>query len=94
MKRSDIDTPKARIEKALECMQLPHLVTKEDVKRQYRYLSKKYHPDVGGDAEKMQCLSEAYDTLMRYIENFRYRFDDEEIANQFPGAEHADRFKP
>jgi molecular chaperone DnaJ len=34
-----------------------------DVKKAYRDLSKKHHPDVGGDEEKFKELSEAYATL-------------------------------
>ena len=86
--------PMQRIRWALEILQLPHLVTKEDIKRQYRYLSKQHHPDKGGSAERMQEIAEAYAIIMEYIDRFRYRFDDDEIATQFPGAEHADRFKP
>jgi len=84
--------PQERIGRALEILQLPPMVTKEDIKRQYRHLSKRYHPDKGGDAEKMQLLTEAYKIVMCYIEEFRYRFDEEEICRQFPGAEHAERF--
>jgi hypothetical protein len=32
--------------------------------------------------------------LMKYIEDFRYTFDEDEINRQFPGAGHADRFRP
>jgi DnaJ-class molecular chaperone len=88
------DAPIQRIKAALETLQLPQMVTKEDIKRQYRYLSKKYHPDRGGNAEKMQRIAEAYAILTEYIEHFRYRFDDEEIKRQFPGAEHVRQFKP
>jgi len=82
------------LDEALEILELPKLITKEDVKKQYRFLSKKYHPDKGGSAEKQEQLNFAYTFLMKYIEEFRYTFDAKEIANQFPGAEHAKRFKP
>jgi len=87
-------TPKERIAWALETLQLPGLVTREDIKRQYRHLAKKFHPDAGGDEASMQRIAEAYAILTEYIDNFRYRFDEEEISRQFPGAEHATRFKP
>ena len=87
-------SPKEEIEKALEVLSLPKLISKADIKKQYHFLAKKNHPDVGGDIEKMEELNHAYKLLMKYIEEFRYTFDDEEISKQFPGADHAQRFKP
>ena len=75
-------------------MALPKLISKEDIKKQYRYLAKKNHPDTGGDAKQMEQLNYAYKLLMNYIEEFRYTFDEEEVSKQFPGADHARRFKP
>ena len=57
-------------------------------------MAKKNHPDLGGDVEKMEQLNHAYRLLMKYIEEFRYTFDEEEISKQFPGADYAQRFKP
>ena len=89
-----MDNIKSDIENALEVLGLPRLITKEDIKKQYRYLAKKYHPDQGGDPKKMEEINSANSLLMTYIEQFRYTFDDEEISRQFPGADHAERFKP
>jgi len=86
--------PIEEIEKALNILSLPKLISKEDIKTQYRFLAKKNHPDIGGDVEKMEQLNYAYKLLMNYIEEFRYTFDDEEVSKQFPGADHARRFKP
>jgi DnaJ-class molecular chaperone len=87
-------SPVEQIEEALEILELPQFVTRADIKRQYRFLAKKYHPDTGGDARKMEALSRAYELLMKYIEDFRYTFDSDEINRQFPGADYADRFRP
>lgn len=89
-----MDNIKSEIENALEVLGLPRLITKEDIKKQYRFLAKKYHPDKGGDPKKMEEISSANSLLMAYIEQFRYTFDDEEISRQYPGADHAERFKP
>ncbi len=87
-------SPAEIIEEALETLELPKFVTKEDIKNQYRFLAKKYHPDVGGDAQKMEQLNHAYQLLMKYIEDFRYTFDEDEINRQYPGVDHANRFRP
>jgi len=86
--------PIEEIENALNILALPKLISREDVKTQYRFLAKKNHPDIGGDVEKMEQLNYAYKLLMNYIEEFRYTFDEEEVSKQFPGADHARRFKP
>lgn len=84
----------AEITKALDVLKLPALVTKSDIKKQYRHLAKKYHPDQGGDPQKMEMINGAYTLLIAYIEQFRYTFDEDEISRQFPGADYAHRFKP
>jgi DnaJ-class molecular chaperone len=86
--------PIEEIENALEVLNLPRLISKADVKKQFRFLAKKYHPDKGGDAKKMEELNDAYAILMEYIEGFRYTFDAEEISKQCPQANHTQRFRP
>ena len=86
--------PVEEIQHALEVLELPNLITRADLKKQYRFLSKKYHPDQGGDVQKQEELNRAYELLTTYIEEFRYTFDEKEISNQFPGARHAAQFKP
>ncbi len=89
-----MQSPIEQINYALNILELPKLITKTDVKKQYRFLSKKNHPDQGGDAVKQEQINTAYKLLMKYIEEFRYTFDDKEVSNQFPGAKHAEQFKP
>ncbi len=89
-----VQTPIEQINEALDILRLPRLITKSDVKRQYRFLSKKYHPDQGGDAVKQEQINTAYKLLMKYIEEFRYTFDEHEVSKQFPGAKHAEQFRP
>ncbi|MEA3491877.1 MAG: J domain-containing protein [Campylobacterota bacterium] len=82
------------IQKALDILGLPSLVTREDIKKQYRYLAKKNHPDLGGSPKDMEMINSSYRLLITYIEQFRYTFSNEEISRQFPGADYAERFKP
>ncbi len=82
------------IHKALDILGLPTLVSKKDIQKQYRYLAKKYHPDISKDSDKMEMINSSYRLLNRYIDNFKYTFSDEEIGRQFPGAYHAKQFRP
>ena len=84
-----------QIQEALDRLDLPVLITKADVKKRYRQLARKHHPDLHrGEPGEMESLNHAYALLIEYIESFRYTFDTEEIARQYPGAEHAKKFKP
>ena len=85
----------AEIEQALQALDLPTLVTRDDIKRRYRQLARAHHPDLHPDAaERMEQINRAYALLMEYIASFRYTFDADEIARQYPGAEHAKKFQP
>ena len=84
-----------KIHKALECLDLPTLVTKSDIKKRYRQLARDCHPDLNqGERGKMAKLNESYAVLMEYIESFRYTFDADEIDKQYPGAAYAKKFEP
>ena len=87
-------SPTQELQKSLDILGLPPLISREDVKKQYRFLAKKNHPDIGGNVEEMEQLNYAYSMLMKYIEEFRYTFDEQEVNKQFPGADYAQRFKP
>ena len=80
--------------KALQILDLPPFVTKDEIKQRYRYLARKYHPDINIDSEKMQEINRAYELLMEYIENFRYSFDDDEVNKQMPNMSFGNKFKP
>ena len=49
-------------------MQLEHPLTLSAVKKKYKTLAKKYHPDISKkDASLFQKLSEAYTTLVDFL---------------------------
>ncbi len=81
------------IQNALEVMGLPSLVSINEIKKQYRYLCKYYHPDINEENSKMADLNEAYEVLKQYTQNYRFSFSDEEILKQFPESEHARKFR-
>ena len=43
------------------------LVTESDLKKKYRFLIKKAHPDNGGSEEKTQTINECYKVLLNII---------------------------
>jgi DnaJ-class molecular chaperone len=81
------------IKHALDVLGLPPFVSFNEIKKQYRYLSKSYHPDINEENSKMADLNEAYEILKVYTQNYRFSFSDEEILKQFPESEHARKFK-
>ncbi len=83
----------AKLRHALRVMELPVLVSYEDIKKQYRKLSKKYHPDFNPKEDKMQALNEAYALLKHYIFHYRFSFSDEEIKKQFPESGYGTKFR-
>ena len=61
--------------------------TKEEIKKAYKEIARKNHPDKGGDPEKFKQVNEAYGILSD--ENLRARYDrygknDAELPHQFP----------
>ena len=81
------------IEEALKILDIPHFVTKSEIKKRYKELAAKYHPDRSNKSNKMSEINEAYKVIMEYIDNFRYSFDNNEISKQLPGMVHNEKFK-
>ncbi len=52
-------------QQALAILGLPSNATPDQIKRRYRYLAKKHHPDRGGDPQQMQKIIAAYTLLTR-----------------------------
>jgi hypothetical protein len=55
-------------EDALKVLGIKGDITAEAVKKAYRQLAKRHHPDVGGDAEQFRRVNEAYQLLMKSME--------------------------
>jgi hypothetical protein len=53
------------VHRARDILELPEEYTEADVKKMYRTLAMKYHPDKGGDQTKFSELKEAYDLLSK-----------------------------
>lgn len=52
-------------QQALNVLGLPPNATRQQIKRRYRSLAKKYHPDRGGDRQQMMRIIAAYELLMK-----------------------------
>jgi curved DNA-binding protein CbpA len=81
------------IETALNFMDIPPLSSIKDIKRQYKKLAKKYHPDVSGDSKMMEKLNKSYKILMEYCENYKFTFDEYEIKKQYPSLFYKSKFR-
>jgi len=71
--------------KAVKIFGLIGLENKDDIKKRYLELSKKFHPDMtNGDTEKFQEINKANKILIAYIDNYKFRFTKEEFQGQHP----------
>jgi len=52
-------------QRALAVLGLPPNATPQQIKRRYRALAKRYHPDRGGDRQQMQRIISAYELLAK-----------------------------
>ncbi|HLZ60815.1 MAG TPA: J domain-containing protein [Ktedonosporobacter sp.] len=57
--------PLVQRQQALAVLGLPLNATPQQIKRRYRSLAKRYHPDRGGDQRQMQRIIAAYELLMK-----------------------------
>ena len=82
-----------KIKEALNVLDIPPLSSIKDIKRQYKKLSKKYHPDIADEREKMEKLNESYKILLDYCENYKFLFDETEIKKQYPDIFYKNKFR-
>ena len=52
-------------QQALRVLGLPPTASPDQIKRRYRALAKRYHPDRGGDQRQMQRIIAAYECLAK-----------------------------
>jgi len=65
--------------------------TLEELKKQYRALAQKHHPDSGGNADTMKEINNEYDKLFPRLKNVHKNKDGETYTKE--NAETVDQFK-
>jgi len=78
------------INRARKILDLPQEATLQEIKQAYRSKVKKYHPDKTGRKdyeEKMAQINRAYETLLRYIEEYRFSFREEDVKRNDPARD-------
>jgi len=87
-----METEYRKIEKAIDILGLPESATMEFIKKRYKSLSRKWHPDKYPDNpeechQMMQKINEAYQIIIDYCENYKYSFKKEDIRSTFSPEE-------
>lgn len=61
---------KTDVGRCFKVLDLPGYATEVEVRRAYRNLVRREHPDKGGDAVKFQEIQKAYDTLNQKVRRY------------------------
>jgi hypothetical protein len=86
------------IDGARKILELGEKATLEQIKKSYRSLSKKWHPDKCGETDKALChekmveISKSYKILMKYIFDYSYPFSEDASAIDDPLEFHRKHF--
>lgn len=74
-----------KFQEAVDTLEIASKITQSELKKKYLKLSKKYHPDMpDGDNEKFKEINEAYKLVSAYLQDFRFKLDEEEFYEQNP----------
>ena len=66
--------------------------TLEELKKQYRELARKHHPDNGGDTEAMKAVNNEYSRLFPLLKGIHQTKDGETYKSKKENPETADQF--
>ena len=86
------------IDEARKALGLGETVTLKEIKRAYRTLAHRHHPDKHSEAasgeteETMKKLNWAYKLLTDYCDNYKYSFREEDIAGTYPRDEYLRKY--
>jgi DnaJ-class molecular chaperone len=85
------------IDEARKVLGLSEAATLKEIKRAYRTLAHRHHPDKASSAgdkaeETMKKLNWAYKLLMEYCGNYKYSFSEEDVAKAYPHDEYLRKY--
>ena len=81
------------IDEARKVLGLSEAATLKEIKRAYRNLSHRHHPDKHGsdasdDDKIMKKINWAYKLLVEYCSNYKYSFRERDVASAYPHEEY------
>ncbi len=88
-----------QINKAREILGLGESVTLEEIKRAYRKLALKYHPDRCKEEKKKKCeemfkkISHAHDIIIAYCAGYRYSLKEKDVERNTMDKEFYEHLK-
>lgn len=73
------------IDRARRVLGVSEFATLQEIRTLFRNKLKQSHPDAGGDRNETRQIVEAWKVLRHYCENFRFRFNEDEVKrNETP----------
>jgi hypothetical protein len=85
------------IDEARRTLELGETASLKEIKKAYRNMAFRYHPDRGGtdseSEEMMKRLNRSYRLLMAYCARFHYTFREEDVARAYPEEEYLRRWQ-
>jgi len=88
-----------QIDEARKLLGLEEDATLEEIKKAYKKLALKYHPDRCKDEKKKECeemfkkIAHANDILMAYCAGYRYSFKEKDVKRNTMDKEFYDHLK-
>ncbi|MBN1160800.1 MAG: J domain-containing protein [Dehalococcoidales bacterium] len=86
------------IEEARKLLGLGETATLKEIKKAYRKLAHRHHPDKHGgsdnaESETMKRLNRAYKLIIEYCDGYKYSFKQEDVSRTYPDEEYLRTFK-
>ncbi|MDD5038885.1 MAG: J domain-containing protein [Dehalococcoidales bacterium] len=86
------------VDEARKILGLGDVATLKDIKRAYRMLAHRHHPDKHSSTESnedgiMKKLNWAYKLLTDYCDAYKYRFREEDVARTYPSEEYMRKWR-
>jgi len=85
-----------QIDEARKILGLSESATLKEIRGAFKSLAKRYHPDKNDGTqdttEAMKKLNWAYQLLINYCNDYKYSFNQEDVARTYPQEEYLRRF--